>query len=189
MSNGDSWQERGDALENGFFAKLDAELLANLKAKSAAASDIADISRVSGIKDEKVLSAIQQLGVSAASFAAIRLFPLVAVAWADGILEKAERETIEEFVSKQSIDVDSPANALLSSWLATKPQEGALTAWETYAKSFVAELSDSDAATLKETLINEIKEVAQSSGGLLGWGAISKGEHSVLNRVEAALTK
>lgn len=189
MSNGDSWQERGDALENGFFAKLDAELLAELKAKTAAQNDIAEISRVSGIKDERVLAAMQQLGVSGSTVAAMRLFPLVAVAWADGILEKAEQEKIEEFVAKQSISKDSPAMGLLHSWLANKPQQGALEAWETYAKGLIGQLQDSDAELLRDTLVGEIKEVAQASGGLLGWGSISKGEHSIMNRIEAALTK
>ena len=189
MSNGDSWLQRAEALENGFFAKLDAALLAELRVKADAENNIAEISRVSGIKDEKVLASIQQLGVAPASFAALRLFPLVAVAWADGMLEKVEREKVEEFVAKQAIDKDSPAMALLQSWLANKPQEGALEAWATYAKGLVAALSDSEANLLRDTLVNEIKEVAQSAGGLLGWGAISKGEHEVMNTVEAALTK
>ena len=189
MSNGDSWQERGEALENGFFAKLDAELLAKLKVQAAAENDIAEISRVSGIKDERVLAALQQLGVSAPSFAAIRLFPLVAVAWADGILEKSERDAIEECVAKQSIDRDSPAMALLHHWLSQKPQEGAFEAWEVYAHGLVLEMSASEAHSLRDALVDEIKGVAESAGGLFGWGAISKGEHAILNRVETALTK
>ncbi len=189
MSNGDSLQQRGDALEDLFFAQQDAALLEILKEQVSAEGAIAEISRVTGIKDSKILEAIRKLGVSAPTFAALRLFPIVAVAWADGTLEASEREKVEELIAKHAIDKGSPAMSLLHSWLERKPSSELLGAWETYARGLVQELPAEEAKALRETLLGEIKEVAQSAGGVLGWGAISKGEHTVMNQISAALTK
>jgi hypothetical protein len=48
---------------------------------------------------------------------------------------------------------------------------------------------DPEAATnLRESLAQEMKEVAQASGGLLGYAAVSKGESKVMQQVLDALT-
>ncbi|XZE45425.1 hypothetical protein SH467x_000668 [Pirellulaceae bacterium SH467] len=189
MSNGDSLRERGSALENQFFSSLDAKLLEELKADVEAELAINHLGRISGIQDQNVLGALTKLGVSPATFAALRVFPLVAVAWADGRLEKAERELIEENVSKHAIEEGSAAMQLLDQWLAKKPGSELLGVWESYAKSLVASLDQEEADLLKATLVEEIQQVASASGGLLGWASISKGEHEVMNRIVAALTK
>lgn len=87
MSNQDSLHDRGSALENQFFAELDAKLLAELKSRQEQDNAIAEFSRISGIKDTKILEAVHKLGVTTQAFSAMRVFPLVAVAWGDGVLE------------------------------------------------------------------------------------------------------
>jgi predicted phosphoadenosine phosphosulfate sulfurtransferase len=62
-------------------------------------------------------------------------------------------------------------------------------AWESYAKALVASLPTPEAENLKNSIVNEINAVATTSGGLLGWAAISTGEHKVMNRIVAALTQ
>jgi hypothetical protein len=64
-----------------------------------------------------------------------------------------------------------------------------LGVWESYARSLIASLDQEEADLLKSTLVDEIQQVASASGGLLGWASISKGEHEVMNRIVAALTK
>lgn len=189
MSNGDSLRERGTALENQFFSSLDAKLLEELKAEVEAELAVNHLARISGIQDQTVLSALTKLGVSPATFAALRVFPLVAVAWGDGRIEKSERDLIGESVSKNAIDPGSPAMQLLESWLAKKPSAELVAVWESYARSLVASLDQEEADLLKSTLVDEIQQVASASGGLLGWASISKGEHEVMNRIVAALTK
>ena len=189
MSNNDSLHERGSALENQFFAELDAKLLEELKIKQDHDNAIAEFSRISGIKDEKILESIYKLGVTGPSFTALRVFPLAAVAWGDGTLDEAERLTVCTIAASHFPVKQSPAGRLLEKWLENKPTSEVFDAWETYAKALVNSLSPSDAAELKKAIVNEIHAVASTSGGLLGWSAISSGEHKVLNRIEAALTR
>ncbi len=188
MSNSDSLHDRGSALENQFFAALDAKLLEELKTSQDAENAIAEFSRISGIKDTAVLKAVHQLGVTPQAFAAMRVFPLVAVAWSDGVLEAAERSTIHSLTSAH-FPKQSPAGQLLERWLTTMPSSEAISTWESYAKALVAALPASEAEVLKKALINEINTVASSSGGLLGWAAVSQGESKTMKRIEAALTK
>ena len=189
MSNSDSLHERGNALENQFFSQLDAKLLEELKIKHDHDSLIGEFSRITGLKDEKILEAIYNLGVTPQSFAALRVFPLVAVAWADGTLDEAEKVTVNTLAGTHFQLKQSPAGQLLEKWLAVKPSSDQFEAWETYTKALVAALPAPDAERLKSALVKEIHAVASSSGGLLGWAAISAGEHKTLNRIEAALTR
>lgn len=189
MSKADSLRDRGNALEDKFFADLDSQLLEELKAKQDRDSTLAEFSRVTCIKDESVLNSVIKLGISSQSIAALRVFPLVAVAWADGVVEESEREKVMELASRHLGNADCPSYKLLRSWIDKKPTEDVMAAWLTYAKGLVDALSPEDAASLKESLVEEVKEVASSSGGVLGWGSISKGEHVTMNQIVSALTK
>ena len=188
MSKLDSLHDRGSALENQFFADLDAKLLAELKASQDAENAIAEFTRISGIQDASILAAVHKLGVTPQTFSAMRVFPLVAVAWGDGVLEAAEKSTIQTLAATQ-FPKQSPAGQLLEQWLTTMPSSEAIDAWESYAKALVAALPDSEAEKLKTALVNEIRAVATSSGGLLGWAAVSHGESAIMKRIEAALSK
>ncbi|MEQ1824734.1 MAG: hypothetical protein ABL921_02265 [Pirellula sp.] len=189
MPNIDSLHERGSALENQFFAELDAKLLAELKIKQDHDSMLGEFARITGIKDQKILEAIYKLGVTPQSLTAVRVFPMVAVAWADGVLDEAEINTVKMLAATQFDLKQSPAGQLLNKWLESAPTPEQFESWETYAKALIASLPPQDAAELKRTLINEIRTIASASGGLLGWAAISAGEHKAVNRIEAALSQ
>jgi hypothetical protein len=189
MTNSDSLHERGSALENQFFAELDAKLLAELKVKQDRENMRSEFARITGLNDPQILDAIYKLGVTPQSFAALRVFPLVAVAWADGILQASEVSTLKVLAATHFDLNHSPAGQVLAKWLESAPKPELFTAWETYAKALVSALPAADAESLKSTLIKEIQTIASASGGLLGWAAISAGEHTALNRIEAALTR
>jgi hypothetical protein len=189
MSNADSLRERVNALEDKFFADLDAQLLAELRSNQERENTVAEFSRITGVTDENVLKSVIKLGVSAESIAALRVFPLVAVAWADGMLEDSERETVMDLASNHIGKTDSPSYKLLRNWLETKPSSEVMSAWTTYAKGIVAAMSEPDAVAFKDSLLGEINAVASANGGILGWGSISKGEHAVMNEITAALTR
>jgi hypothetical protein len=189
MSNQDSLHERGSALENQFFADLDAKLLAELKSSQDQESAVAEFTRISGIKDKNILQAIHKLGITPQSLSALRIFPLVAVAWGDGVLEQAEKSTIQLLASTHSELQSGPASQLLKKWLDAKPAAEMFDAWESYAKALINALPADQAEELKAVLVKEIHTVAEASGGLLGWAAVSQGESKVMKRIESALTK
>ena len=136
MSNSDSLHERGSALENQFFAELDAKLLEELKSRQDQENAVSEFARITGIKDTKILEAVHKLGVSPQAFSALRVFPLVAVAWGDGVLEEAERSTINTLAAAH-FDLKGPAGKLLTNWLETKPSSEMFTTWEAYAKGLM----------------------------------------------------
>ncbi len=189
MSGEDILHQRGAALESQFFAAVDAKLMADLQAEIKKTDEAKTLARLSGINDPAVLHSLVEAGVSPSTFPALRLFPLVAVAWADGLLEKSERETVLAAADKHSVGLDSPSGGILAAWLEKEPGPELFTAWEAFAKALVSKLSASDAQSVRDSILKEVNDVAKASGGLLGWGAISKGESEVVNRIERALTR
>ncbi len=189
MSDEGTISKRGQALENQFFASVDEKLVAALKAEIEKAETTKELAKLSGVGDEKVLEALAEAGVSPSTFPALRLFPLVAVAWADGVLSDSEKETIRMSAQAQGIEKTSASGQVLSSWLSKEPTSSLFDAWEGFAKSLVKSLSPEQADSLRTAIVSDIKQVAEASGGLLGWASISKGEHAVMNRVENALTR
>jgi hypothetical protein len=189
MSGEDIIHQRGAALESQFFAEVDAKLMADLQAELKKSDDAKGLAKLSGIDDPAVLNALVAAGVSPSTFPALRLFPLVAMAWADGMLEKSERETVLAAAYKHSVGAESPSGAILAAWLDKEPGPKLFEAWEAFAKSLAAHLNASDAKSVRESIMKEVVDVAQASGGLLGWGAISRGESELANRIERALTR
>lgn len=189
MSGDDILHQRGAALESQFFAAVDAKLMAELQAELKKSDDAKALAGLSGIDDQAILDALVEAGVSPSTFPALRLFPLVAVAWADGLLEANERETVLAAADKHSVGMNSPSGGILAVWLAKEPGHELFVAWEAFAKALVGKLNAGEAKSVKDSILKEVKDVAQASGGLLGWGAISKGESDVVNRIERALTR
>ncbi len=188
MSGEDIISKRAAALENQFFASVDEKLTEALRAELEKATATNELAKLTGVADEKVLGALVDAGVSPSTFPALRLFPLVAVAWADGMLDAAERDKVMEASTKHCVHTDSPSGKILAAWLATEPPAELFSAWEQFARALVKELAPVDALALKTGILAEVHEVAEASGGVLGWAAISKGEHAVESRIKAALS-
>jgi len=186
MSNTDALQNRVRSLENAFFSEQDLQLLAGLKQKLDRESAIAEFQKSAGIQDPAVLEALFNLGVSPAAVAALRAYPLIAVAWADGSTTADEIATVRTIAARH-FKSDSAAGELVERWLSTPPSPGMLEAWESCISTMFHAMPASEATSLKTKLIEEINEVAAASGGLLGWGAVSQSEKQTMQRIKAAL--
>ena len=77
-----SLDERRKALEDEFFRTKDNENIEKLRAEASAREKLGSLRKVSGISDEKLLGKMIDLGISEETLCAIRLVPMVAVAWA-----------------------------------------------------------------------------------------------------------
>ena len=84
--------DRRKALEEEFFKKESEKLRARLREQADRETARAALAEASGIGDAEVLDRLVQLGMSAETFAALSLVPLVEVAWASGKVEPQERE-------------------------------------------------------------------------------------------------
>ncbi len=183
----DTFGDRADALENAFFNQVDAKLTEQMRLSLERDKTADELASLSGINSSSVLDALVAAGVTGRSMTALRIFPLVAVAWADEIIQENEREIVMTAAAKQGLPPKTPAGMLLDQWLTHKPENGVFEAWEAYARSLVGKLEPEEAKSLKHTIEKEIKAVAQAAGGVLGWAAVSKGESAVMRRILLAL--
>jgi tellurite resistance protein len=186
MSDVDSLHQRGKSLENAFFSADDQQLLEQLRSTLSTEHSVQEFRAATGIQDEQVLSALTKLGVSPATLVAARVLPLVAVAWADGNADATETTAVTTIAGRH-IPIDSPAHGLIKRWLSDKPSEDLIAAWESYTGLILSSLPANESQSLKRELLEEVQEVAQASGGMLGVGAVSKSEKQLLQRITRVL--
>jgi len=178
---------RGKDLEEQFFRQRDMELLKAFRAKAAEKEKREALSEASGIFEEELLDQLIDLDVSAETLAALGLIPLVAVAWADGHMDDKERDAILAAAQQKGVQQEHPGYELLQGWLKRKPDPALMTVWKGYVKALAESLDEEARNTLKEDLLGRARTVAETAGGLLGFGnKVSKAEQAVLSELETA---
>ncbi len=183
----DALDDRRTALEESFFDKENKKLLEKLKAENQKKLDRDAISRLSGITQDAVIDRLLSLNLNAQTIAALSLFPLIDVAWADGAVDAKEKTAVLEAAEKSGASKGTPAYELVSNWLAQQPTAAIRSAWTEYVQAMGAKLSAADKLMLKNELLGRAREVAESSGGILGMGnKVSKSEADALARLEKA---
>ncbi len=178
----DAFKSRSDALENEFFAKMDQQLLHKLRCSA----ECEEFRNQLGLSDQ-VAQSLMAAGVTLAAAAALRIVPLAAVAWADRVLESSEREVILAAAAKHGIPRNEVAGQLLDKWLTSPPPQNLLENWIEYTKALIKQMDSKSADDLRSSILSEIRQVAEASGGILGWGAISSTEGHVIKVIESAL--
>ncbi|MBW2315970.1 MAG: hypothetical protein JRH10_17505 [Deltaproteobacteria bacterium] len=183
----DPLRDRRQALEEEFFRKENVRLAADLRLKRMAEESKAAMQRVSGIDDEAVLGKLVELGIGAGTLAAMTLVPLVEVAWADGKMDRKEREAILKGAEAQGVEPGSDAFALLEDWLANRPPPRLLAAWRDYIGALCDEMLPEDRKQLKREVLSRARAVAEAAGGFLGMGdKVSLEEEQVYGILETA---
>lgn len=182
-------EERGRALENQFYEQENAQKLAAMKDKLAAAQTREELRKASGMSDDAVLDKLVALGLKTNTIAALSLVPLIEVAWADGMIQDKERNAILQGAHGKGLEQGSDGYELLQSWLQQRPDPGLVEAWEAYIKALVGQLNDEQNRLLKNQIVGFAKMVAAAAGGFLGIGRVSKQEERVLERIEAAFAR
>jgi hypothetical protein len=145
----------------------------------------AQLARVSGIRDEAVLDHLMALNVDAETWAALRVIPLVQVAWSDGTVQPEERQAILGAARKAGVEPKEGTFPLIEHWLAEKPGRELSDAWKHYISALCQQLSPAEVEQLKHELLDLARKVAQAAGGVLGLGSkVSKAERTVLTELE-----
>lgn len=183
----DSFDDRRRALEEQFFQQNDQALVQKMKDAAARASSKEELRRLTGITQEQVLDALAELKLGGAATLVMALYPIVAVAWADGEVDTKERQTILELARTVGLSGDSPASEYLSKWLSEKPELSWHALWSDYVKALVSKMKPDDKALLKNTVLGRARVVAEASGGFLGVAfRVSGAEAKVLTALEQA---
>jgi hypothetical protein len=180
----DALKDRKDALENEFFARQNAKAREAFRAKIEEQESRDALAAALGISESDVLDSLVQVGITAETLAALAMIPLVAVAWADGKLDDAEREALERAADEANVTDDH--RALLGEWLSAAPDASLLDAWKQYAETLAREMDTAACNALCTRIVGGAREVAESAGGFLGIGnKISASEADVLAELEA----
>jgi uncharacterized tellurite resistance protein B-like protein len=186
MADADAFKNRCRSLENAFFSDLDEKLIRELQGKLSEDEALSKLRAESGIKDDAALQSLHKLGITPQALSAFRVFPLVAVAWADGTAD-AHEVTAVRMIAERHLGKGSEASSLLDRWLKEKPTHEMLATWESCADAVFSSIDVQQSSTLKNQLIEEVTEVAHASGGVLGFGATAKSESDTIARIKRTL--
>jgi uncharacterized tellurite resistance protein B-like protein len=188
MSKG-IFELRRRALENEFFVKRDAMLLAKLRATFEKEHPRDTLKQLTGIQDESVIDTLVSLHVDRDTLAAFALYPLVEIAWADGKVDEREREAFLAAATEFGLAPGTPGHEALREFLKEMPREEARKAWFAWAGELKNALEAAERRTVRDALLSRARAVAEASGGLLGLiNRISKDEQRVLDRIAQAFS-
>lgn len=183
----DSIHERGKAIEDLFFIQKDQELLAKLKQQMASEESRQALESASGIHDASVLDALLAQHITPETLTSIGLVPLIAVAWADNVIDDAERTAILQAADISGVKLGSPAYAILEHWLTEKPDPKLLDSWKAYVQGLKSTLDSTSFNQLHNQVLQRADKVAKAAGGFLGLGSkVSDAEQRVLDELAAA---
>jgi hypothetical protein len=176
-------------LEDAYFLEQDTILRERLQAMKRLAETKEALASVSGITNEVVLQRLVELDVKPEIVAALATVPLIEVAWADGTIDPAERETVLAHANAQGIRPGSTEHDLLERWLTHRPDPKLLAAWQAYLQGLCERLSPEERVLLREELLHATKVTAEAAGGFLGIGRISRGEQEMLDTLAASFCR
>ena len=183
----DSLNDRRKALEESFFARRDEQLLRALRQQMNDDAQREALARASGITNEQLLDQLLQLEIRPETMAAMSLVPLVAVAWADNVMDAKEREAILQAAHEAGITNTDPGYKLLAEWFEHAPSEEMMRTWKAYVGTLTETLTSGGKEALREEVIGRAHKVAAAAGGILGLGSkVSLAEKKVLDELAEA---
>ncbi len=183
----DSIQKRGHALEEIFFQHVDQLLIEKMRNEMKAEETVDALAHASGISAKDVLKSLVDLGVSAESLVCVSLIPLVAVAWADGIVQKGEENAILKAAAENGIAEGSSSYGLLVGWLKKQPASDLLDVWKAYMQAVKAKLDATAFHQMSESILDRAEQIATASGAFFKIVAVSESEKHVLQELRETL--
>ncbi|MDA8743906.1 hypothetical protein N9N28_04650 [Rubripirellula amarantea] len=183
MFERDAIHERGKALEDEFFHRVDEKLRAELRRKMEHDDAVARLQSATGFEDAQLLSHLVDSDFTPASIAVIALVPLVFVAWADGFITPAERQSILSAALHRGIKDNPTAFEVLEQWLHHRPSDSLLELWKEYAIALGQTLTPTLAKMLQQEILRLATAVAQASKKQFSRESISAAEQAVLDKI------
>ena len=182
----DALHKRGKALEEDFFARKDHQLRDKLKATFERELTREQLKAETGVTDPQLLDRLLAFQVRGETIAAFNLYPLVEVAWADGRLDRRERDAVLEAAVASGIARGSAGYEALEAALTEGPTEAKRKVWFAYARDLAGRLDPNERRLVREDLLRRARVVAEASGGILGALKVSSAEQRVLDAIAEA---
>ena len=183
-SMGNELDPHGRQLDDAFFGGKAAAERARLtlQAEDRAARDL--IAEATGITDTDLLAELAGLGIRVETLSALTLIPLVEVAWADGVLDDAERHAVLAGAVSTGIEPGSGSHRLLEIWTQDRPSPLMEKAWSQFVGALVQKLDGDEVPRLQENILRRAYDVAAATGDLLGHGSnVSDEEEETLEKL------
>lgn len=174
------------SLEEAFFRKRDAGLIAELRRRETEQTRKKMLSELSGITNEDVLDQLIAQDIHAEMLAAFLLIPILEVVWADGEVQPAERNVVLHAIEEAGIQKGSVAFQLTEQWLERRPEPKLMKLWKDYTQELMGHLTPEAQGCIKQTVLEHARAVAEAGGGFLGFGRVSDEEQEVLSALEVA---
>lgn len=171
-------------LEDKYFHKKEQELIRKLKERAAKEASRKELSETLNISDEGILHALEELGFNRETVKVLHLFPLIAVAWADGSVSQKEREKILAAAAAHGIGKETAAYGKLQEWLENRPDEITVSRTLRIMRDLMRFNPGAKPRQSAEDILALCEQVADASGGILGMvGRVSREERAVLRQV------
>ncbi len=168
------------AFEVSFFPKQPPRVADDPEHVDEAARISQLLSDVSGSDNREILAKLDSLGISADILAALSLFPLVSVAWADDQVDAKERMVVLDVAVEAGITPGDLSHNLLEAWLTQRPDPRLLDVWKSYVTAVARSLGDEWTHRLEHQIMSLCQQVAEATGGFLALDKISSAEYAVL---------
>ena len=185
----DIFKRRGNALEDEFFRKVDEKLSEELRQKWQHEKELESLKRETSIEDEAVLEELLSVDIHPGMIRALTLVPAIQVAWANGFVEKKERDAVLKAAHGCGITEDSATGTLLRSWLDDKPSPDLFKAWKDYVHAIHEILDIVSYRHLHQNAVETARKIAEAAGGILGIHSVSVAEERVIKEVDNAFLK
>jgi len=186
----DIFRDRQRGEENAYFRQQDAKLIAKLRQK-AQLSEIAHALADKLQADEPaLLERIQKLGVTLDTGSAFILAPLVEVAWVDGNVSQAERDSILAIAKQRGVTSGSADYHQLLDWLTHRPSDEVFQTALEAIRIGLSVLPPEESEQRIATMIKACEDVAQAADWidqLFYLDRVSYSESAVIDAIRSHL--
>ncbi|MGH9764358.1 MAG: hypothetical protein ACREDR_48795 [Blastocatellia bacterium] len=180
---GRAFADRERALEDEYFHRKEQELIEKLHRRARLDAERKKMAEALGFANLEILDHLQEMGYRSDTIALLFLVPLVQVAWAEGVVTKRERELVLKVAASRGIQESSPAYRQLVGWLDQRPSEEFFEDTLRVISALLAEEPAARSQNDQRDLVSYCTQIAKVSGGILGIGAISSDERTVIEHI------
>jgi hypothetical protein len=161
--------------------ELRQELLQSLATEQAKK----ELSSAARLNDADLVDRLFKAGFTADDLPALTAVPIAFVAWGSGQVTSEEFTVAMQAVLNSEVSEKPSAIAKFQSWLQKRPAPELFYLWNEFTR---ARAQRSQACVQEVSrMMNLVTQVAATSGGILGLGAICAGERSIIHRVRDVL--
>jgi hypothetical protein len=141
------------------------------------------------IQDNAFLDRLIRMDIGPDRALALKLIPLVFVAWADGQPDPREREAVLRAAGTLGFAATPAARAVLENWLSNRPDPTLLDRWKKEVKRIWNRFTPEEQWQMRQNTLGAARGVAEAAGGFLGLiRKVSAKEDALLGELEALLS-